>query len=53
MTFAELPIGARFEFMGDTYTKIGLSVAREETTGDAHVFQEDEGREEVQLIKGP
>ena len=38
MTFAEIPIGARFIFQGDTYTKIAISVAREETTRDAQVF---------------
>jgi len=44
MTFAEIPIGARFKFQGDTYTKIAISVAREDTTRAAHIFPRRESQ---------
>jgi len=37
MIFAELPIGARFQFFGKTYTKMGTSLACDEDRV-AHLF---------------
>jgi hypothetical protein len=50
MTFAQIPIGARFKFQGDTYTKIAVSMAREDTTRSAQVFHA-ESRCEMKQIK--
>jgi hypothetical protein len=50
MTFAEIPIGARFKFQGDTYTKIAISMAREDTTRAAQVFHVERPYD-VKLIK--
>jgi hypothetical protein len=43
MTFADLPIGARFKFFGKIYTKIAPSMAHDENrTG--HIFGHTEFR---------
>jgi hypothetical protein len=51
-TFAELPIGAVFEYRGERFTKEALSMANAHENNWAHIFGE-EGRHEVTVVSVP